>query len=73
MTLHPEVQRKVQEEIDGVTQGLRLPGFEDRQSLPYLHCLLLETLRWNPAVPGGIAHRLTKDDTYRGFDIPEGR
>lgn len=35
MTLHPEVQRKAQAEIDAVIGNDRLPNFEDREDLPY--------------------------------------
>jgi cytochrome P450 len=42
---HPECQVKAQEEIDTVIGRDRLPGFSDRESLPYLECLFQETLR----------------------------
>lgn len=32
---HPEVLKKAQQEIDAVVGQDRLPGFEDRKSLPY--------------------------------------
>ncbi|KAG6887642.1 hypothetical protein C0995_013798 [Termitomyces sp. Mi166 len=35
MTLHPEVMRKAQQEIDAVVGPDRLPNFGDRPSLPY--------------------------------------
>lgn len=34
------------EEIDGIIGTERLPEFEDRISLPYLECILQETLRY---------------------------
>ena len=42
MTLHPEVQRKAQEEIERVVGRDRLPTFEDRAQLPYLECVIRE-------------------------------
>ena len=45
MVLHPEVQRKAQEEIDRVVGTDRLPQFTDRENLPYLECVVQETLR----------------------------
>jgi hypothetical protein len=45
MVLHPECQIKAQEEIDAVIGSDRLPEFEDRESLPYVECILQETLR----------------------------
>jgi hypothetical protein len=46
MLLNPECQIKAQEEIDGVVGTDRLPDFTDRESLPYLECLLQETQRY---------------------------
>ena len=53
MTLHPEVQRRAQAELDSVTGGPRLPTYEDRQKLPYIEAIVKEVLRWHPVVPGG--------------------
>lgn len=53
MTLHPEVQTKAQEEVDRVIGHDRLPDFSDRENLPYIECVLLETLRWYPILPLG--------------------
>ena len=46
MTLYPEAQRKAQAEIDRVVGRSRLPDFEDRESLPYLDCVISEVLRY---------------------------
>ncbi|KAG5645999.1 hypothetical protein DXG03_004601 [Asterophora parasitica] len=45
MVLYPEVQAMAQKELDTVVGTERLPEFHDRELLPYLGCLLLETLR----------------------------
>ncbi|KAJ7600399.1 cytochrome P450 [Mycena floridula] len=71
MLLHPECQRRCQEELDRVIGTDRLPEFEDRKSLPYLECVWQETLRWNPVVPLGVPHRSTDDDIYKGMFIPK--
>lgn len=47
MVLYPDVQRSARESIDRVVQG-RLPAFSDYDTLPYVHALVLECLRWNP-------------------------
>ncbi|KAG6848244.1 hypothetical protein H0H93_001985 [Arthromyces matolae] len=72
MTLHPECQKRAQEEIDRVIGSDRLPDFSDRDSLPYVQCVLQEVMRWNPVVPLGIPHRSLDDDVYRGMFIPKG-
>lgn len=53
MVLFPSVQEKAHAEIDAVVGSQRLPTFDDQQNMPYLHAVLLETLRWNPVVPMG--------------------
>lgn len=45
MLLHPECQRRAQQEIDAVVGHSRLPDFSDRDTLPYLECILHETHR----------------------------
>jgi cytochrome P450 len=53
MTLHPEVVKKAQAEIDAVVGNDRLPTFADRKNLPYIDALTKEVLRWNSVVPSG--------------------
>ncbi|KAJ6466070.1 cytochrome P450, partial [Mycena vitilis] len=50
----------------------RLPRVSDRPSLPDVQCLMWEVLRWNPLVPLGLPHLLTKDDIYKDHHIPSG-
>lgn len=45
MILNPDVFAKAQEEMDRVVGHDRLPTIEDRESLPYLECILKETYR----------------------------
>lgn len=53
MILFPEIQIKIQEELDAVIGPDRLPTIADRESLPYLNACVLETMRWNPSVNTG--------------------
>lgn len=48
MTLHSDLQRKAQKEIDEVVGHDRLPTLEDREKLPYVNALVKEILRFNP-------------------------
>jgi hypothetical protein len=48
MVLYPDVQRKAQEEIDGVVGKYRLPTMDDFDNLPYLKAVLKESMRWHP-------------------------
>ena len=72
MVLYPDVQRQAQAELDDVIGSHRLPEFGDRESLPYVNLVCKETLRWQPVVPLGLAHRLTQDDVYGDYFIPSG-
>ncbi|KAF9646526.1 cytochrome P450 [Thelephora ganbajun] len=73
-TLHPEVVRLAQQELDQVFGGVRLPDLSDKPQLPYISAVVKEVLRWRPPTPfaSGSVHRLTEDDTYKGLFIPAG-
>ncbi|KAG5654317.1 hypothetical protein H0H81_004736 [Sphagnurus paluster] len=70
MVLHPECQRRAQEELDAVLGAGRLPEFRDRPSLPYVEAILQETLR--QAAPLGLPHVSLEDDMYNGMLITKG-
>jgi cytochrome P450 len=53
LSLHPEVVKKAQEELDSVVGHERLPTFEDRPYLPYLNALVMEVFRWHTITPTG--------------------
>jgi hypothetical protein len=46
MLLNPEIQAKAQKEIDTVVGRGRLPDFTDRDALPYVECVIQETMRY---------------------------
>ncbi len=72
MAIHPDIQRRAQNEIDTIIGTHRLPEFEDRPSLPYVEALLRELMRWKPPLPLGVFYATTEDDTYYGYFIPKG-
>ncbi|KAF8883247.1 cytochrome P450 [Infundibulicybe gibba] len=72
MAVNPDMQRKAQREIDMVIGNDRLPGSQDRQSLPYVEALYREIMRWRPVLPLGVPHASTEDDIYKGYFIPKG-
>ena len=72
MALYPEAQAKAQAELDAIVGTERLVEFSDRPSLPYVNALVKELLRWHPATPIGLPHRIVADDEYNGYVLPGG-
>ncbi|KAJ8081659.1 hypothetical protein PM082_007505 [Marasmius tenuissimus] len=72
MVHHPECQRRAYEEIISVVGENALPDLEDRESLPFVECIVQEVLRWNPVGPLGVPHRAIDNDNYNGLYIPKG-
>ncbi|KAK7191294.1 hypothetical protein DPSP01_008364 [Paraphaeosphaeria sporulosa] len=68
---HPDVQRRAQEEVDGVF-GDQIPTDIEAVKVPYLQAILWEVLRWRPSFPLSLPHATSKDDIYEGYFIPAG-
>ena len=45
LTKYPDIQAKLQHELDKAVGRERLPDFADFSNLPYFECVLEETLR----------------------------
>lgn len=67
---YPEIQVKIQEEIDG-NIGLKSPRFEDRKHLPYTEAFISELFRHVSFLPFTIPHCTTADTTLNGYFIPK--
>ncbi|XP_008280300.1 cytochrome P450 4V8 [Stegastes partitus] len=69
---HPEVQRKVQQELQEVFGTSDRPiTMEDLKKLKYLECVIKETLRLFPSVPF-FARTIREDCHIKGFKVPVG-
>ncbi|KAL1710405.1 cytochrome P450 [Schizophyllum commune] len=68
----PEIQARLQQEIDNAVGEGRLPEAKDAEHLPYLNAVIQETHRSLNVTPLAIPHRATKDLHYKGYLIPEG-
>ncbi|KAK5638610.1 hypothetical protein RI129_012905 [Pyrocoelia pectoralis] len=68
---YPDVQVKIQEEIDRVVGRSRLPNLDDRKNMPYTEAVLRESLRMDPVVPINIPRRCLEDTTLGGYSIPK--
>ncbi|XP_046550285.1 cytochrome P450 2C31-like [Haliotis rubra] len=72
MVNFPEVQKKIQEEIQRVVGKGRLPGLEDRNKMPYTRAVELESHRYYTPVSLPGPRNTTQDCTYNGYRIPKG-
>ncbi|KAL0969176.1 hypothetical protein UPYG_G00223470 [Umbra pygmaea] len=68
---YPEVQTRLQEQIDKVVGRDRLPNMEDKEGLAYLDAFIYETMRYTSFVPLTIPHSTTSDVTIEGLHIPK--
>lgn len=67
---HPEIERRLVEELDRVLDGER-PTMTDLQDLTYSEKVVKESMRLYPPVPGIDREAITAD-TVGGYDIPAG-
>ncbi|XP_070774746.1 cytochrome P450 2U1 [Enoplosus armatus] len=72
MVLHPDIQDKVQAEIDEVVGKHRVLSLTDKGSLPFTEATIMEVQRLTVVVPLGIPHMASKTTEFRGYTIPKG-
>ncbi|XP_060244954.1 cytochrome P450 2D26-like [Meriones unguiculatus] len=72
MILHPDVQRRVQKEIDEVIGQARHPEMADQAHMPYTNAVVHEVQRFADIVPLNVAHMTSRDIEFQGFRIPKG-
>ncbi|XP_030848266.1 cytochrome P450 2J2-like isoform X4 [Strongylocentrotus purpuratus] len=72
MMAYPEVQSRVQAELDHVVGRERLPGLSDGKNLPYTCAVIMEVQRKGAVVAMGVPHLASVDVTIRGYTIPKG-
>lgn len=70
---NPEVFHKAQKEIDEhIGSDLRLIEERDLQHLPYIHCIINETLRMYPGAPILPPRESSTDCIVGGYHVPQG-
>ncbi|XP_071050541.1 cytochrome P450 306a1 isoform X1 [Onthophagus taurus] len=70
MAKHPEIQKKLHEEIDNIIQN-RSPNLNDFASMPFAEACFSETQRIRSVVPVGIPHGALEDVQIENYVIPE--
>uniref|UniRef100_A0A8D0L8X5 Cytochrome P450 family 2 subfamily AB member 15 n=1 Tax=Sphenodon punctatus TaxID=8508 RepID=A0A8D0L8X5_SPHPU len=73
MVKHPDIQEKVQKELDDVLGSCQFISYEDRKSLPYTNAVIHEIQRFNNIILIGLPRQTVKDTTVlRSYYIPNG-
>lgn len=67
---HPHYLQEVQAELDAVVGRDRLVELSDCDKLPFLDCVVRETLRLHPPSPLAIPHYSSQECTLGGCRIP---
>uniref|UniRef100_A0A087Y467 Cytochrome P450 2J6-like n=1 Tax=Poecilia formosa TaxID=48698 RepID=A0A087Y467_POEFO len=72
MIYYPEIQERVQAEIDAVIGPSRQPAVTDRENMPYTDAVIHEIQRKGNIIPLNVARMTTKDTTLDKYSIPKG-
>ncbi|CAG0897047.1 unnamed protein product [Darwinula stevensoni] len=74
---HPEIQEKLQAEVDNVVGPDRLPSLDDRDrfhfdlGMPFTQAFIMEVLRLSHLGPFGVPHVATEDVEIAGYRYPK--
>ncbi|XP_028645825.1 cytochrome P450 2D10-like isoform X1 [Grammomys surdaster] len=72
MILHPDVQRRVQQEIDEVIGQVRRPEMADQARMPYTNAVIHEVQRFGDIAPLSLPRITSRDIEVQDFLIPKG-
>ncbi|CAF1597702.1 unnamed protein product, partial [Didymodactylos carnosus] len=71
VTVHSDIQQKIQNEIDKVIGKERYPCIKDRMKMPYTEAAILETMRCQCAGPILLPRSTTQDILFCNYYIPK--
>ena len=69
---NPDIQARVQRDLDSVVPMDRLPSLSDEAKLPYLKAVILEVMRVRTIIPLPIARLTTCETELCGYKLPAG-
>ncbi|CAN6329623.1 unnamed protein product [Urochloa humidicola] len=69
---NPDVLRKATGEIHHIVGTSRLLQESDLAELPYLQCIITETLRLKPLAPNHVPHEVSQDCIIAGYAVARG-
>ncbi|XP_019350161.2 cytochrome P450 2K4 isoform X1 [Alligator mississippiensis] len=72
MMKYPEIQRRIQEEMNKVIEPGQLPTLEDRKKMPYTDAVIHEIQRFANIVPMSVSRSTSRNVNFRGYVIPKG-
>ncbi|XP_072021521.1 cytochrome P450 2U1-like [Amphiura filiformis] len=72
MMEYPQVQSRIQEELDAVVGRNRMPRMSDKPNLVYTRATILEVQRIQSLGPIGFPHRSSQNTFIGDFEIPAG-
>uniref|UniRef100_A0A3Q0THP9 Cytochrome P450, family 2, subfamily P, polypeptide 6 n=1 Tax=Amphilophus citrinellus TaxID=61819 RepID=A0A3Q0THP9_AMPCI len=72
MIYYPDIQERVQAEIDAVIGSSRQSSMSDRENMPYTDAVIHEIQRMADIIPINLAHMTSKDTTLDKYTIPKG-
>ncbi|XP_077868074.1 cytochrome P450 1A1-like [Saccoglossus kowalevskii] len=71
LACYPDVQTKVQNEIDDVIGLDRLPLLSDKGKLPYCDAVIHEVMRIRTVAPFAAPHKTCCDTSVGGYNLPK--
>ncbi|XP_025066952.1 cytochrome P450 2C31-like isoform X3 [Alligator sinensis] len=69
---YPEIQEKVQKEIDFVIGRTQSACMANRSQMPYTDAVVHEIQRFIAVIPLGLPHTVSQDTPFRQYIIPKG-
>ncbi|NXH13891.1 CP1A5 protein, partial [Bucco capensis] len=73
LVTYPNIQKKIQDELDQTIGWERRPRLSDRSRLPYTEAFILEMFRHSSFLPFTIPHSTTRDTVLNNYYIPKDR